>query len=270
MARGNRSRDSTRCATAMASATGSSSLARVWIRSWCSHPARGLPVPARDPWNRRRSPISIATTAFSSSTPGPTKRSPSMRRPSEACAQIFGQKDQTLAPRKGSTTRLFVARAKDLLLFGLQSDHSVDLIQIRNAGGRGTAACVGLLLYSDDVVAFRAARDGHTLLAGGRNLGLSWSVAEKVSSKAVALAKEGGLLEAACEEGLRGHESPTDDWATTTYLGVQPVTLCDGTPARSAVKQRGSSVLPGVDVDLDRKNLPSAFTKEGSVQKKSQ
>jgi hypothetical protein len=186
-----------------------------------------------------------------------------------ACAQIFGQKDQALAPRKGSTTRLFVAKAKDLLLFGLQSDHSVDLIQIRNAGGHGTAACVGLLLYSDDVVAFRAAQDGHTLLAGGRNLGLSWSVAEKVSSKAVALAKQGGLLEAACEEGLRGHESPTDDWATTTYLGVQPVTLCDGTPARSAVKQRGSSVLPGVDLDLDRENLPGAFTKEGGVQKQS-
>ena len=188
-----------------------------------------------------------------------------IRRARDACAKLFPQSEADPPARKRSTTRLFVSGAKELLLFGLLTDHSVDVIQIRKPAGRDTAKCVGTLFYTGEVAAWRAAQDGTTLLAGGSTLGLSWSVAEAMTDKASALIARGGLREAACREGLRGRED--DELITNTYLGVQPVKLCEAAAAKPSRKLRAAPGFPGVNVIKDPDQVTSSFSKGDAREK---
>ena len=113
----------------------------------------------------------------------------------------------------------------------------------QEVGRRCHRSVPGDPVYTGEVATWRAAQDGTTLLAGGSKLGLSWSVAEAMIDKASALIAKGGLREAACREGLRGRED--DELVTNTYLGVQPVKLCEAPAAKPSRKLRAAPGFPG-------------------------
>ena len=250
-------------------ANGSSFPAIAWTRSWCSRGEKGSVRSGAQSWAQAAHPELDRYDRFvvfdASTDTSVAVDATDIRRARDTCAKLFAQSEAAPPTRKTSTTRLFVSGAKDLVLFGLLTDHSADIIEIKRSADAATAACLGTLFYTGEVATWRAAQDGTTLLAGGSKLGLSWSVAEAMIDKASALIAKGGLREAACREGLRGRED--DELVTNTYLGVQPVKLCEAPAAKPSRKLRAAPGFPGVNVLKDPDQLTSSFSKGDAREK---
>lgn len=183
-----------------------------------------------------------------------------LRNVRKACSSGFGTNELGGA-RKRSASRLFVTGDKGALLFGLQTDRSVDLVKFSNVNGINSATCVGILLDAGDVDAWRTAWNGNTLLATSPSFGLSWDVSETTESRARKILQRGPVA-AACDQGLRGHEGPDDELTSsvTMYLGAQRRKLCDGPGNVVEAKQRAAVQFPAVDVTT-KGDLPSALKK---------
>lgn len=183
-----------------------------------------------------------------------------IQRAREECAKPFERNRSADGPKLPASS-MFLADGKQRLLFGLQSERSVDLVQVSKVDG-AVPKCVGTLFYGDEVSTWQSARDGSVLLAGGNRTGFSWDVSKDTASTAQDLRARGGLVPAVCALGLRDHEQPGDDWIanTTKFLGPQERKLCEGAQAPPAKPGRTPATFPGLDVTT-RGDLPSALKK---------